>query len=54
MIEWILTMYIWETLATMGLGDTFSMLVKGLILGASIKIYMNGLSLEDIILEQGI
>lgn len=40
--------YIWETLEAIGLGGKFLMMVKGLILGGSVKIHVNGLFSEDI------
>lgn len=45
--------YIWATLAAIGLGGTFLTLMKGLIIGGSVKIHINGQFSEPIPLERG-
>lgn len=46
--------YIWATLIAMGLGGKFLLLIKGLVLGGSVKIHVNGLFSEDIALDRGV
>lgn len=45
--------YIWAMLAIVGLGGCSITLVEDLILGGSIKIYINGLFLDKIKLDWG-
>lgn len=46
--------YIWATLSSLGLGGKFLQLVQGLILGAHVKIYMNGRFSSIINIERGV
>lgn len=46
--------YIWANLSEMGLGGIFLQLMKGLILGGTVKIHINGQFFEDIILSRGV
>lgn len=46
--------YIWATIKTMGLGGKFLTLMKGLIIGVSIKMYINVQFSKPIPLEWGV
>lgn len=52
--NWVDFTYIWATLTALGLGGKFLQLVKGLLLGAHVKIHMNGGFSTIVNIERGV
>jgi hypothetical protein len=46
--------YIWETMARLGFGDHFILLVKGLLTNATSRVFVNGSFTSEILLQQGV
>lgn len=46
--------YLWDTMEALGLGDTFIALIKGLTIGATAAVHLNGCSTYHFNLERGV